>query len=275
MDKAYAGEMQSRIFVKLSRIYQTFRLQIGIISSKYFLSTAMDSQYIAQLPKIFQSLTDPRYRRGKRHPYSPLCTLVFIGLLAKIIHTSTLVEWAKTNWKDIKEPLGFTRKECPSETTFSRCLAKLSLDEFRKAVAQWLQAVFDGQETLYTAAVDGKVCKQGLDENGKPELIVNVFLQGLKMALTQWQAGELKTNEPGCLKEHLDELCEQFPLLQLLTTDAGYTQRPLLQAIRDHGLDYLVQVKDNQPEVKEALEVCFDDTKIGEPDAKSDLEKKR
>jgi hypothetical protein len=52
-------------------------------------------------------------------------------------------------------------------------------------------------ETFLAAAVDGKTCKQGLDENGNPEMLLNVFLHDLKLAITQFSVGESKSNEPG------------------------------------------------------------------------------
>jgi hypothetical protein len=81
--------------------------------------------------------------------------------------------------------------------------------------------------------VDGKTCKQGLDENGNPEVLLNVFLQNLKLALAQFPVGETKSNEPDCLKQNLDELLTLFPVLQLVTGDAIYLQRPLLEALRE------------------------------------------
>lgn len=85
----------------------------------------------------------------------------------------------------------------------------------------------------------------------------NVFLQRVKLALDQWSIGDDKTNEPGSLKEHLAELLTAYPALQLLTGDAIYAQRPLLELLREYGCDYLFQVKANQPDLLDALETCF------------------
>ncbi len=87
--------------------------------------------------------------------------------------------------------------------------------------------------------------------------MLNVFLQRAKVALDQWSIGDDKTNEPGSLKEHLAELLAAYPALQLLTGDAIYAQRPLLELLQEHGCDYLFQVKANQPEMLDALETCF------------------
>ena len=104
-----------------------------------------------------------------------------------------------------------------------------------------------------------------IDKDGKPEILINVFLHELKLAITQFPVGASKSNEPGCLKQNLDELLSLFPVLQLLTGDAIYLQRPLLEVLREHGVDYLMQVKDNQPDTKEALEACFAEEHLDKP----------
>lgn len=225
----------------------------------------MDAQRLADLPALFQKLTDPRDPRGVRFPFPALCALVFLGLLARINEMAVLVRWAEAHWDRLREPLGFTRPEKPSATCLSRALARLSLAEFRQAFAEWIQPQLIGSDRFLAAAVDGKTCRQGLDENGDPEILLNVFLHDVKLAISQWQVGKSKTNEPGCLKENLRELLHAYPLLNLLTGDAIFLQRPLLEVLQDNGCHYLFRVKDNQPDTVAALEFCFRDEKVGPP----------
>jgi hypothetical protein len=217
----------------------------------------MVTSCLSQLKAVFSRISDPRKARGVRPPFSGSVSLVFLGLLARITEMAVVERWAKTNWDELKEPLGFTRDKPPCDTTISRALAGLSLDEFRAAFASWLNTALADQEGRWTAAVDGKTCRQGLDANGSPVQMLNVFLQQAKLALDQWSIGGDKTNEPGSLKQHLAELLAAYPALQLLTGDAIYAQRPLLELLQEHGCDYLFQVKANQPNMLDALETCF------------------
>jgi hypothetical protein len=178
---------------------------------------------------------------------------------------AVLERWATTHWDQLKEPLGFDREKPPCDTTISRALAGLSLAEFRLAFSQWLRTALTNQEGGWAAAVDGKTCRQGLDADGRPVQMLNVFLQRVKLTLDQWSIGGDKTNEPGSLKAHLVELLTAYPALQLLTGDAIYAQRPLLELLKQHGCNYLFQVKGNQPEVLDALKTCFADTSIDHP----------
>jgi len=212
---------------------------------------------LSQLEAVFSQVSDPRKARGIRHPFSGIVSLVFLGLLGRITEMAVVVHWAKANWEELKEPLGFTRNKPPCSSTISRALAGLSVDEFREAFAFWLNTALADQEGRWAAAVDGKTCRQGLAADGSPTQMLNVFLQQVKLTLDQWSVGGDKTNEPGSLKKHLAELLTAYPALGLLTGDAIYAQRPLLELLQQHGCDYLFQVKANQPEMLDALEICF------------------
>ncbi len=46
-------------------------------------------------------------------------------------------------------------------------------------------------------------------------------------------------------------------MLRLLTGDAIFAQRPLVELMCQHGCDYLLQIKGNQEDTLDALENCF------------------
>jgi hypothetical protein len=56
-----------------------------------------------------------------------------------------------------------------------------------------------------------------------------------------------------------------YPCLKLLTGDAMFAQRPLLEAIQEYHCDYLVQVKENQENVLEQMKMVFEDAPKEEP----------
>jgi hypothetical protein len=214
---------------------------------------------LERLAAVFSQVTDPRKARGVRYPFSGIVSLVFLGLLARITEMAVVVRWATAHWDDLKGPLGFTREKPPCDTTISRALAGLSLEEFRRAFSRWLKTMLDDHDRRWAAALDGKTCCQGLAADGSPVQMLNVFLQQVKVTLDQWSIGGDKTNEPGSLKNHLSELLTAYPALRLLTGDAIYAQRPLLELLKAEGCDYLFQIKANQPDVFDALKTCFAD----------------
>ena len=64
-----------------------------------------------------------------------------------------------------------------------------------------------------------------------------------------------------------------FPNLKILTGDAIFSNRPLLDVLKDK-VDYVFQVKDNQKEMIEAVKETFKDRQHIKPAAKS-LSKKK
>ena len=58
--------------------------------------------------------------------------------------------------------------------------------EFQAALAVWLQACLADQATEGVVAVDGKTAKQGLDDNGDPLHLLNVFVHDLQAVVGQW-----------------------------------------------------------------------------------------
>lgn len=234
---------------------------------------AVVSSALTDLRSVFSGMTDPRKARGIRHPFEGIVALVFLGLLSRITEMAVLERWAKAHWDQLKEPLGFAREEPPCDTTISRTLAGFSLEEFRHVFSQWLIKALNDQKDDWVAAVDGKTCRQGLDAAGEPVQMLNVFLQRIELTLDQWSIGSDKTNEPGSLKSHLSELLQTYPALRLLTGDAIYAQRPLLEVIKAHKRDYLFQIKRNQPDILDALKTCFSEELLGIP--ADEVEEKR
>jgi hypothetical protein len=203
----------------------------------------------------FARLTDPRHRRGVRHPFAGLLAVTFLGLLCRQTDFASIGRWAKRHWADLRGPLGFTRDHAPHATTLSRAAARYSVAEFRTALADWMAGLLAG--TALVAAVDGKTSKQARDAGGRPIHVLNVFAHDLKLALADWPVGDGEATESEVLKAHLDELFAAYPSLRVLTGDALFCQRSLARAIVGAGRDYVLAVKDNQPELHEAARAAF------------------
>jgi hypothetical protein len=227
---------------------------------------------LTHLAEVFNQITDPRSKHGTHLPLSGILAITFLGLLAGQNYLTHIQRWAKNHWGTLKKPLGFeNRKKPPDRTTFSRVLAKISLSELQEAFAAFLSQLL--KDKTLTVAVDGKTSKQILDENGEVLHMLNAFVHDMKVVLWEWSVKGDKTNESGCLKKHFGELLSQFPNLKILTGDAIFANRPLLEVLKDK-VDYVFQVKNNQPEVLEAIKETFKDRQHVEPAAKS-LSKKK
>ena len=224
----------------------------------------MGSPATDSLLGVFQQLTDPRDRRGVRHPFAGLLAVTFLGLLSRQPDFASIARWAKHHWPTLKGAFGLTRAYAPHETTYSRVAARFSVEQFRGALARWLASAIAAP---VTAAVDGKTSKQADGADGDPIHVLNVFAHGAHVCLADWPVGDGKDTEPDVLKAHLNDLFALWPSLRVLTGDALFCQRPLARAIIDAGRDYVLAVKDNQPDLHETIRTAFADATPASADA--------
>jgi hypothetical protein len=222
-------------------------------------SSAPDA--LALFAQCLKKVPDPRSKQGTSHPCSTLLAVVILGLLAKVSTPAEIARWTERHFAKLSKVLRFGKIKgkikSPCDNTFTRVLKKLSLADLQTAFAEFINTLL--QDTTLVAAVDGKVAKQMKDENDDPILMLNVFVQTLKLHLASWSVRGDNTNEPTCLKKHLEELFTMYPCLKLLTGDAIFAQRPLLEALQEYHCDYLFQVKDNQPKILAKMKVIFKD----------------
>ncbi|MEI6588275.1 MAG: ISAs1 family transposase [Candidatus Moraniibacteriota bacterium] len=180
--------------------------------------------------------------------------------------------YAKKHWKEIKISLGFTRNYSPDATTIRRALQGIDRGQLENAFEEWVCEQLGGRE--FTAAVDGKALCNVAGQGDEPAQLVNVFIHDLKIAIAQFPTEE-KKGEATVLRNALKSLFDRYPGLRILTGDAAYAGRDMCRAIIDLGRDYLVQIKDNQPKIKEVLELHFnEECQERQPDAIT-TEKKR
>lgn len=228
-----------------------------------------DNCNLRALREVFSAIPDPRHRRGRRYPFDAILGLVFLGLVCRIREFATLQAWAELNWEQLREPLGFQRPNPPHATTLSRAMSRFPVADFQSAFAAWLLTLL-ADDDLQVVAVDGKTTRQGHHENA-PIHMLNAFAQKARVVLGQWSVTGDKTNEPGALKLRLTELLDEFPMIQLLTGDAIFAQRPLAELLSGTDCDYLFQIKKNQGDMLDAVETCFanrseaDATQVDQP----------
>ncbi len=226
------------------------------------------AQPLSSLLDAFAQIDDPRQRRGVRHAFPSILALAFLGFLCRETDFACIQRWAADHWEVLKEALGFTRDKPPHATTISRALARLSLGQFRDAFARWL-VTRPQAAAVHAAAVDGKTSKQGRDAQGDPIHMLNVFTHELGLCLAQVPVTDGKPTEPQALKAILGELIDHYPMLRLFTGDALFAQRPLAHVILAAGRDFLFTLKDNQPDLLEAVQASFPDAEDQPPDAKT------
>lgn len=202
---------------------------------------------LAQIP-------DPRGRHGRRHPLAAMLAAIVCGILTGARGYKAIAQWARAQHATIGPWLGFERRP-PCANSFRNLLLALDPEVLETALRQWIEAVLAQPlpDTLSGVSLDGKTLCNTLSAHERNVHLLSLFDQALGGVLGQ-QAVDPTTNEAkaafGLLKAVVLEG-------RLITGDAMFCQRDLCQEIVQHKGDYLLVVKDNQPELKAAIEAEF------------------
>lgn len=221
---------------------------------------------------LIEKIQDPRHKRGVRHPFHAILKLLIFGYICRLVWIEHIALYAKKYWNKLKEPLGFTRDYSPDATTIRRAIRGVNREELEAVFEEWVSELLGEKE--FTGAVDGKALCNVMGKREEPAQLVNVFIHDLKIAIAQIPTEE-KKGEATILRNSLKTLFDRYPGLQILTGDAAYAGRDMCRAVVDLGRNYLVQIKDNQPKIKEVLELHFNEECQSRPPDAITTEKKR
>ena len=205
------------------------------------------------LQRHFANLDDPRVERTKLHK---LLDIVVIALCA--------VLGGASSWDDIAL-FGETKQEwfatllalphgIPSHDTCNRVFAALDPQQFEQAFRSWVQAV-SGTLAPQLLACDGKTLRGSRDAfAGTAALhLVRVWASTARLVVAQVAVAD-KSNEITALPELLRQLditgC-------LVTVDALGCQRAIAEQIIVQGGQYVLALKDHQPDLAEEVADCF------------------
>jgi len=123
------------------------------------------TEKLGSLRESFQNyLTDPRHRRGLRHPLVSLLTLIALAVCAGCQNPHSISVFAENLNHGQRRLLRCCRRkgtlhpyDVPGERTFRRLLAQIDPEELKEALARWMASVDDASPGLLH--VDGKVVR--------------------------------------------------------------------------------------------------------------------
>lgn len=210
---------------------------------------------VGSLPALLATLSDPRGRQGLRHPLAAMLAATVCGILTGARGCEAIAQWVRNQETKVWHLLGFRRKP-PCANTYRTLLARLPPEMFEAMIQRWIEPLLPAvrQDGLPQAvALDGKTLCGTLDAHGRSIHLLSLFDQQSGGVLRQL-AMPPDTNEH---KAALTLLKSMVLKGKLITGDAMFCQRDVCQQIVDQGGDYLFVVKDNQPELKAAIEAEF------------------
>jgi len=206
---------------------------------------------------------DPRSRRGRRHEWVFLLTILCGALLCGHTSVRGIAQWAFHHAHEILEALQPKRRSVPSASTFYRVLRQIDVNELELHLSAFTNAldaddrvtgvVYGRDQTpLRGQSIDGKEVR-GASKQGESLMLVSLVRHESAAVLAQ-RTVDCKTNEITVAPE----LLAGRDLTGTVTTmDALLTQRQIAEQILAQNGDYLMVVKRNQPSLHEAIELLF------------------
>jgi hypothetical protein len=200
------------------------------------------------------TVPDPRSRRGRRHPLRAILSLTVVAILAGMKSLEAIAQFGRDHGPALAHTLGFTRGKTPNKSCFSKLFRRLDVAALEEALGRWIlgRVQHQGWDAL---AVDGKTARGSADGDVPGVHLLTAYVPAAAAVLKQLRV-DAKTNEHKAALQLLGVL----PLAgKVVTGDAMFTHRDTAQQIRDGRGDYILIVKDNQPELKAQIQAALDD----------------
>ena len=202
---------------------------------------------------VLAEIPDPRQARGKRYPLVAVLALACAAMLCDYRSYSAIAEWGRNYGAALLQALGFPRATAPCAATLSLIFRRLDCARLEAALGQWAEATLaaappapDAGEGL---SLDGKTLRGSRKQGAPSAHLLAALSQRLGLTLAQTAVDE-KTNEISAVHTVLEHVLLAG---RVVTLDALLTQRTVAQTIVDHGGDYVMVAKDNQPHLRQDI----------------------
>lgn len=196
-------------------------------------------------------LTDIRKAKGKQYALEMVLLIVVMAKLCGEDKPLGIAEWAQHRQEELVQLLCLDWVRMPSHHTYRRILAhKVYAEEVERLVREYNQQGKHGK--VY--ALDGKAVRgmRKKEEEGN-EYLLSVYDVEQAKVMAQVEVGRKEneiTKAPQALK--MVEMSQK-----VLTGDALHTQRGLAAQILEAQGEYVLPVKENQPQLYKNIQSLF------------------
>jgi hypothetical protein len=208
------------------------------------------------LIEVLAEIPDFRSPHGKRHPLGAILALACSAMLCGYRSSTAIAEWGRHYGAHLSHALGFTRRT-PCAATLHTVLRRVDRETLEAKLGAWAEALLGeplGPAAVEDAiAIDGKTLRGSQTQGAPGAHLLSALAHRVGLTLAQ-QAVDDKTNE---LPVALDLLRHLVLEGRIITMDALLTQRQMAQHIVAARGDYVMVVKENQPQL---LDPTFKET---------------
>ena len=214
-----------------------------------------NSHPAGSLLDLLAQIPDPRGHYGRRHPLAAMLTAIVCAILTGARGYRTIAQWTRSQDANIWQKLGFYRRP-PCANCFRDLLMVLDPAALEAVLRHWMANTLKQPvpDEIQPVAMDGKTLCNTMTAHQRNVQLLSLLDHATGSVLSQ-QSVPQTTNEAKTAVELLMTIVLKG---RLITGDAMFCQRELCQQIVDSGGHYLFVVKDNQPELKAAIEAEFE-----------------
>jgi predicted transposase YbfD/YdcC len=203
--------------------------------------------------KHFNSITDPRIERCKKHKLMDILLLAISAVLS-----------GAEGWEDIEDfghlKLDWLKKYgtfdagIPRHDTIARVICRLKADEIEYAFQSWISSLIETTGTDIIA-IDGKTARRSFTTKDRKSALHTVSAWSCQHQLVLGQtAVDSKTNEITAIPELLTMLDIEN---SIITLDAMGCQQEIAKQIIKKKADYILALKGNHSGMQSELEAWW------------------
>jgi predicted transposase YbfD/YdcC len=196
---------------------------------------------------FFEPLQDNRRPSGnKQHELLDIVAISICGVICGAESWEEIEQYGKIKQSWLKSFLALPNG-IPSHDTFNRVISSLCPDRFEKCFTDWVSSIIVATGEIIS--IDGKtIC--GAKVNGRsPIHMVSAWASVNNIALGQVKVND-KSNEITAIPNLVESLAIEGAII---TIDAMGCQKKIAKTIIDRKSDYVLALKENQPELLEEV----------------------
>lgn len=212
---------------------------------------------VESIGSYFESLTDPRHHRNRKHLLVDVVVIAICGMLCGCDGPTAIHRWAVNRLDWLQQFLSLPHG-VPSRDCIRRLLMMLRPEAFQQCFQDWLTTAIqtDDSGPARLIAIAGKACRRSHDASKSLGAlhIVSAWASEQGIAL-----GQVATDDKSNEITAIPQLLTQIGLTHsLVTIDAMGCQKEIARDIVKGGGDFVIAVKDNQPKLREAMATYFE-----------------
>lgn len=199
----------------------------------------------------FRKLKDPRVKKRSKHLLINVVVIAVCAVISNCQDWPQIALFAKKRRDWLSTFLDLTNGT-PSHDTFERVFDRIDPRAFQTCFRQWIQALSEALSIKHIA-IDGKTLRGSFSSKLGPLHLVSAWASEHHLSLGQ-VAVEDKSNEITAIPQLLELLDIHGAFV---TIDAMGCQKDIAAKIVERGGNYVLTVKENQPNLLDDIQTCF------------------